>query len=88
MGIDVSDDAIGDFGSVSDPGKNVFRDNNGGGLNLDGGLGATHVDAVGNTWNPNTQGADANGVYPITATITGPVTGSNFNLGNGWSLTR
>lgn len=88
VGIDVSDDAIGDFGSVSDPGKNVFRDNNGGGLNLDGGLGATHVDAVGNTWNPNTQGADANGVYPITATITGPVTGSNFNLGNGWSLTR
>jgi hypothetical protein len=37
--------------------------------------------AVGNTWTANTEGADANGHY-ATATVTGPTSGTNYELVN------
>jgi hypothetical protein len=39
------------------------------------------VQAQGNTWFTDTQGADAQGHYP-TMQLMGPASGENFNLGN------
>jgi hypothetical protein len=59
-------------------------------LFLDG-TGPTLVSAVGNTWNPNKQGAGGNGRYSVVDTVFAPipnVTGNNFALSGNWSLLR
>jgi len=84
LGVDVFDFAVADFGTVASPGGNNFSGN------TDGNFGAQLINAVGNTWRPNVQGADAQGHYTV-ATIPGPVafaSGNNFVLGSGWSLQR
>ncbi len=54
-----------DLGTSSDPGGNTLQGNdvNGNGTNLNLGITSGVVQAVGNTWKANTQGADANGHY-------------------------
>ena len=54
-----------DLGTLADPGNNIFGDNPGGSVSLEGG--AHDVPAVGNTWMP-TQGANAEGKYQATGT--------------------
>jgi hypothetical protein len=90
LGIDVFDFAVADFGTVASPGGNNFSGNTEAGVEIDGNFGQQLVTAVGNTWRPNVQGADAQGHYAV-ATIPGPVafaSGNNFVLGAGWSLQR
>ena len=90
IGIDVFDFAVADFGTVASPGGNNFSGNTEDGVDIDGNFGAQLINAVGNTWRPNVQGADAQGHYTV-ATIPGPVafaSGNNFVLGSGWSLQR
>lgn len=79
-----------DFGTLTDPGLNTFLTNgvSGVALTIQGPAGLT-VPAIGNTWIPNVQGADANGKYAapagvgMTLDITGPKTAaanSNYAL--------
>jgi len=90
LGIDVFDFGVADFGTVADPGGNTFAGNTELNIDCDGNFGAGLVPAVGNTWQPNVQGADAQGHY-AASTVQGPVAfvnGNNFELGSGWSLQR
>jgi len=91
FGIDLFDYARGDLGTDADPGGNTLANNSTGeGLIADGNAGATQINAVGNTWRPNQQGASATGTY-TAATVTGPIAGpanSNYRLGTNWSLRR
>jgi hypothetical protein len=90
LGIDVFDFGVADFGTIASPGGNDFSGNTDDGVQIDGNFGARLITAVGNTWRPNVQGADAQGHYAV-ATIPGPVAfspGLNFVLGSGWSLQR
>jgi hypothetical protein len=75
-----------DLGTASDPGNNTFR-----GSTLPGATGVTvdtavvtsTISAVGNTWNPNVQRADASGRYPKPIVVTGDsplARGLNFNV--------
>jgi hypothetical protein len=77
-----------DLGTASDPGNNTFR-----GSALPGVTGVTvptnvvnsTISAVGNTWNPNVQGADSSGRYPRPVVVTGQsplvlAKGLNFNV--------
>ncbi|MEO7732106.1 MAG: DUF1565 domain-containing protein [Kofleriaceae bacterium] len=74
-----------DLGTTASPGNNTllsFSDNSSAVEIENGG----RVDAVGNTWRPNVQGADGSGHY-AAATITGPVTPQgNFQLATGARL--
>jgi hypothetical protein len=83
-GILVLDFGTIDLGTVADPGNNIIKDGNLAGVDFEGSLSAFGtVDAVGNTWNPNVQGADAQGHYITRRTISGGdvnSSGSNFNL--------
>lgn len=75
-----------DFGTAASPGNNVFQ--SGAGLDIDGGRTGLHPTAVGNTWRPNLQGADAAGHY-ASSLITGPVGYNgpvNFNISAGSTL--
>jgi hypothetical protein len=91
QGINISDRAGGDLGTEASTGNNVLQATMGVALFLDG-TGPTLVSAVGNTWNPNKQGADENGRYATIetiSTITPNVTGNNFAIiHSGWSLRR
>jgi hypothetical protein len=90
-GIDIYSNATADLGTTDSPGNNVFQGTMGVGLALDGTSGATLVSAVGNIWNPDTQGADHDGRYPTTSTISMPVpfvNGNNFAIFGSWSLMR
>jgi hypothetical protein len=90
-GINVHDFGRADLGTEASPGNNVLQQSMGVALVLDGGFGATLVTAVGNTWNPNTQGADGNGRYSVPATVSAPIpgaTGNNYALSGSWSLLR
>ena len=91
-GIDVFDNATADLGTASSPGNNLLQGNTEVGLVLDGGAaGASLVNAVGNTWNPDKQGTDHDGHYPMTDTVSIPVpfvSGNNFAINSGWSLSR
>jgi hypothetical protein len=52
------------------------------GLAIDG---AVQVDAIGNTWKPDVQGADNLGKYSSLAIVNGPVpivSGNNFAIAN------
>lgn len=71
-----------DLGTASDPGGNTLRDNVFRNLNATGNLTLT---AVGNTWNPNIQGADAQGRY-AKARVDGPRSGDNYYIGPGVSI--
>ena len=71
-----------DLGKAGDPGGNTFTGTGLTGLRdfVDPGQ---FVDAVGNTWKPNQQGANANGYYsvpPLFAPVPqmGPASGTNF----------
>ena len=71
-----------DLGTASDPGgntllNNVFR-------NLQVKANAT-LTAVGNTWNANIQGADAQGRY-AAARVDGPKSGDNYYIDSGVSI--
>jgi hypothetical protein len=87
-GIDVFQGSTADLGTVASPGGNVFQRNKGGSVFAES---PALVNAVGNTWAPNVQGADGNGKYAVTATISGPVTApdnGNFGIVNGSSISR
>ncbi|MGH8369934.1 MAG: DUF1565 domain-containing protein [Gammaproteobacteria bacterium] len=89
-GISLLDSVIVDLGTDLDPGNNTIQGNSGIGIFFAGTI-PQQINAVGNTWNANTQGADPNGRYPNTATITGPVSpveGANFALSSGFSIRR
>jgi hypothetical protein len=62
-----------DFGSGSSGGNNTFN----AGLNVQ--ATSTNVNAMGNRWIPNEQGADANGIMP-SIPIIGPVDGKNVTV--------
>ncbi len=72
-----------DLGSGFQPGLNTIQGNSDGGLQIPLSLTGFTVNAVGNTWNPNQQGADAQGQY-VGGLFTGPTPGPNFiiTLGN------
>jgi hypothetical protein len=81
-----------DLGTASSPGGNTFAGNNA----SDGGFANLNIlstptttplvfSAISNTWDPNIQGADANGHFPSGTTFTaspasGQVNGRNVNL--------
>ena len=67
----VASNSLADLGTAADPGGNTFQNNTKYGLQSDVTGNGTAVPAVGNTWMPNVQGADANGHY-ATATVSGP----------------
>jgi hypothetical protein len=60
----------GSAGEPADPGKNIFGGVQVFGLLLTGG--SSEVDAHGNTWVPNVQGANGDGHYPAGKTFTAP----------------
>jgi len=73
-----------DLGTSASPGGNTFTGNNGAQLNSVVGAGQT-VNAVGNTWTPNVQGADANGRYSLPPAFApvpkvGPANGANYQI--------
>jgi hypothetical protein len=71
-----------DIGTASSPGNNDFRDNGTGFVFNNQVLGAV-VNASGNTWNPNVQGADSQGHYISGLEIGGTnpnAQGTNFKL--------
>ena len=89
-GLTLYADVTTDLGTTASPGGNTFTGNTGPQLNSIVTAGQT-VDAVGNTWKPNVQGADANGRYslpPAYAPVpkAGPTNGSNFQIYNASTL--
>jgi hypothetical protein len=64
--------SVGDYGTAANPGNNTFT-GNGNGLEINGN-GPRTIDAVGNTWEINTQGSNAQGTYG-SQLISGPVSG-------------
>lgn len=81
VGIDFNADEGGslDLGNAEEPGGNTIQQNSDTGLRVFGSSGSV-INAVGNTWNPGEQGADANGQMTPGMTLVGPVSGSNFQL--------
>jgi len=81
--------SVGDFGTGAAPGNNTFQGNANVGIDINGGgNGARRVDAVGNTWKVNTQGASTQGTYG-SQLIQGPISltnGNNFAIDSGWTL--
>jgi hypothetical protein len=73
---------LADLGTASTKGGNLIKDNvqSGLGVNLSG---SKTVDAVGNTWMPNEQGANASGVYPMGSSIKGTAQGKNVQIFSG-----
>lgn len=74
-----------DLGTVAKPGGNILTGNASTGLHIVFMLGQTVIDAVGNTWAANQQGADANGRYWLPQAFVpvpkaGPATGLNSKL--------
>jgi Protein of unknown function (DUF1565) len=71
-----------DLGTASDPGGNTLLNNVFRNLQVKGN---TTLTAVGNTWNANIQGADAQGSY-AAARVNGPQSGDNYYIGSGVSI--
>ena len=76
---------IYDFGTAQDPGNNTFVGN---ATELSAAAfpaadGA--INAVGNIWDPSTEGANSSGLYSAQL-ITGPVSGKNYILSQGAEL--
>jgi hypothetical protein len=85
-GVEIDGNLAADLGSQIDPGNNTFTGNALAGLRSMAATGQ-FVDAVGNTWLANQQGADANGHYsiaPLYAPVpkVGPASGLNFKIDN------
>jgi hypothetical protein len=77
-----------DVGTQANPGGNTLAGNAGNGLYVGQVSGPITVQAVGNVWTPNQQGADASGRYstppgysPVPKT--GPLNGVNFGIDAG-----
>ena len=71
-----------DLGTAASAGNNKITGNTTTGLSLSVGAGVV-VEAQGNTWNANVQGADAAGHYVAGTIVTGPfVTGTNYGAPN------
>lgn len=90
-GVDLGFSSSADFGTIADPGNNIFQNFSGIELYIEATGAATgSVDAVGNTWKPAVQGANDQGKYSVGTVIPGPVGGGpndNFVIANqGWSL--
>jgi hypothetical protein len=88
LGIDAYQGSVADLGTMPNPGNNVFQNNSNVGVFAES---SVPVTAIGNTWNPNVQGADPNGRYTTIATIPGPLAGGsngNFEISEGCSLSR
>lgn len=75
------------LGTLSSPGFNTIQGNADAGVGIPANTESGVIDAVGNLWNANEQGANASGVYPNPVTFTGadpvaqvPVANSNFQL--------
>jgi Protein of unknown function (DUF1565) len=71
-----------DLGTTASPGGNTITGNTTVGLQHQAN---NNIEAVGNTWNANQQGADANGHYSTAPNYTpvpelGPKNGTNFNI--------
>ncbi|HSS02304.1 MAG TPA: DUF1565 domain-containing protein [Kofleriaceae bacterium] len=75
-----------DLGTADNPGSNTFTSTPAVGLRIRGQIGATQINAIGNRWTPDVQGADALGLYPARQTVVGPIDGKNFAIDSGWSL--
>ena len=89
-GVEIDGNLSADLGTQSDPGNNTFSGNALAGLRSVAATGQ-FVDAVGNTWVANKQGADANGHYsvsPLFAPVpkAGPASGLNFKIDNATAL--
>jgi hypothetical protein len=74
-----------DLGTASNPGSNQIFDNGQGVYENLFVKGNTTLTAVGNTWNGNVQGADAQGHYAASR-IDGPKQGRNYYIGSGVSI--
>ncbi len=89
-GIYLFDNAVADLGTGASPGGNTLAGNTSGvALNIAGFSGATGISAVGNTWRPSTQSANAMGRYVGGISTSGPVlraAGNNYAITAGWSL--
>jgi hypothetical protein len=89
--IDLGVSAVADLGTISDSGHNTLQSTSGVELYIEStGVAAGSIDAIGNTWKPGVQGADASGMYPAGTVIPGPVSGTpngNFVVSDqGWNL--
>jgi hypothetical protein len=67
----LDDNTYADLGTTDSPGTNQFLSVQSVGVYIGGGT-VPRVDAVGNVWRPDVQGADGNGMYPAS---TPPATG-------------
>ncbi len=79
-----------DLGTSASPGGNTFTGNSGPQIYSVVGAGQT-VNAVGNTWTPNVQGADATGRYSLPPAFApvpkaGPTNGANYQIYNASTL--
>ena len=84
-GVALSGSIVVDVGSAADAGGNTFTGNTSTGLRINlNSAGAAQ--AVGNTWNPNVQGADGSGHYASPVQKTGPASGTNYIIGNAGQL--
>jgi Right handed beta helix region len=80
-GMALSGGLVVDLGTSAGAGGNTFTGNTSTGLHIN----LTSVGparAVGNTWNPNVQGADSTGRYASPVQRTGPASGTNYIIGN------
>jgi Protein of unknown function (DUF1565) len=77
-----------DLGTTASPGGNTITGNTTVGLQDNAN---NNIDAVGNTWTANQQGADANGHYSTAPSYTpvpelGPKSGTNFSISAAFTL--
>ena len=89
-GVEIDGNLIADLGTAAAPGANTFTGNGLAGLRSAAATGQ-FIDAVGNTWIANQQGADANGRYSTPPLYTpvpkaGPASGINFKIDNATAL--
>ena len=79
-----STDRSADLGTATDPGNNrIVNETSVTGVQVHDTVPGSTVLAIGNTWEPNTQGADANGRYtkPLSVNGLGPLaSGKNFDV--------
>ena len=85
MRIDGTPSSTYDFGTLASPGGNTIIGTSVNTIGLRVMMSAVTVQAVGNTWSPNIQGADAQGKYSATGAgmsldVVSPVTGQNYRV--------
>ena len=89
-GVEIDGNLSADLGTAAAPGANTFTGNGLAGVRSAAATGQ-FIDAVGNTWIANQQGADANGRYSTPPLYTpvpkaGPASGINFKIDNATAL--